>query len=92
MTDKHFLTPPLELIREWFGASPVFPTDESWNYEMFMANEAARWGAATVLRAAADALVPATLYQTHWDRTVWETQLNLRRDLLSIADELDTDE
>jgi hypothetical protein len=44
---------------------------------------------AACLRAAANALVPAKFYLTHRDRTVWETQLNLRHDLLAIADELD---
>jgi hypothetical protein len=88
MTDKHFLTPPLELVKQWHQFSSI--GDFAVSQEL--ATQAARWGAATVLRAAADALVPATLYQTHWDRTVWETQLDLRYDLLAIADELDGDE
>jgi hypothetical protein len=91
MTDKHPITPPLELQDKWrqdWYKSKV----KHIQLEDHIATQAARWGAATVLRAAADALVPATLYQTHWDRTVWGTQQTLRRDLLSIADELDTDE
>jgi hypothetical protein len=90
MTDKHPITPPPELVDKW--RDEWLNADELAYLDTSVAAKAARWGAATVLRAAADALVPATLYQTHLDRTVWETQLNLRRDLLSIADELDTDE
>ena len=63
MTIQSSFTPPLELIREWFEASPVFPTDESWDYEMFMAYEAAQWGAEQQLKACVEELKEIARHQ-----------------------------
>ena len=44
MTD-HPITPPPELVMRWATSSPVQHSDESWAYELFIAHQAARWGA-----------------------------------------------
>jgi hypothetical protein len=44
MTDQHPITPPLELVQQWSDSSPIQHSDESWAYELFIADQAARWG------------------------------------------------
>ena len=56
MTIQSSFTPPLELIGKWFAASPVYHSDESWDYEMFMADKAAQWGADQQLKACVEEL------------------------------------
>jgi hypothetical protein len=38
------LLPP-ELVKQWSLSSPIQHSDESWAYELFIAHQAARWGA-----------------------------------------------
>ena len=45
MTNQHSLTPPLELVQQWSVASPIQHSDESWAYELFIAQRAAQLGA-----------------------------------------------
>ena len=46
MTDNnHPITPPPELVQQWANSSPIQHSDESWAYELFIAHQAARWGA-----------------------------------------------
>ena len=44
MTDQHPITPPPELVQQWSDSSPIQHSDESWAYELFIADQAARWG------------------------------------------------
>ena len=41
----HPITPPPELVQQWAISSPIQCSDESWAYELFIAHQAARWGA-----------------------------------------------
>ena len=50
MTD-HPITPPYELVEKWATSSPIQYSDESWAYELFIAHQAARWGADQELEA-----------------------------------------
>jgi hypothetical protein len=45
MNNQHPITPPPELVQQWSVSSPIQPSDESWAYELFIAHQAARWGA-----------------------------------------------
>ena len=49
MTDP--ITPPPELVQQWAISSPIQCSDESWAYELFIAHQAARWGADQELAA-----------------------------------------
>ena len=51
MTQKHPIIPPPELVQEWANSSPIQHSDESWAYELFIAHQAARWGADQELEA-----------------------------------------
>ena len=51
MTIDHPITPSLELVRKWAISSPIQYSDESWAYELFIAHQAARWGADQELEA-----------------------------------------
>jgi len=42
---NHLITPPPELVQQWSVSSPIQPSDESWAYELFIAHQAAQWGA-----------------------------------------------
>ena len=53
MTNQHSLTPPLELVQQWSVASPIQHSDESWAYELFIAQRAAQLGADQQLAAVA---------------------------------------
>ena len=61
MTD-HPITPPYELVEKWATSSPIQYSDESWAYELFIAHQAARWGADHELEACCEWLLkdPAT--------------------------------
>ena len=48
---NHPITPPIELARQWSVSSPIQHSDESWAYELFIAHQAARWGADQELEA-----------------------------------------
>jgi hypothetical protein len=50
MTD-HPITPPPELVQQWAISSPIQHSDELWVYELFIARQAARWGADQELEA-----------------------------------------
>ncbi len=50
MTD-HPITPPPELVQQWSVSSPIQYSEELWAYEMFIAHQAARWGADQELEA-----------------------------------------
>jgi hypothetical protein len=50
MTD-HPITPPPELVQQWSVSSPIQHSDESWAYELFIAHQAAQWGADQELEA-----------------------------------------
>jgi hypothetical protein len=45
MTTQHPITPPPELVKQWAISSPMQHSDELWSYELFIAHQAARWGA-----------------------------------------------
>jgi hypothetical protein len=89
MTDN-LITPPPELINrwkdKWFDAK-VKHIDLS----SYLINEAARWGAVTALRAAADQVVPDDSQEAmHF--TTEAIRLNkqsIRRQFLTIAAELE---
>ena len=61
MTD-HPITPPYELVQQWATSSPIQYSDESWAYELFIAHQAAHWGADHELEACCEWLLkdPAT--------------------------------
>ena len=42
---EHPITPPPELVQQWAISSPIQCSDESWAYELFIAHQAAQWGA-----------------------------------------------
>lgn len=42
---QHPITPPLLLVQQWVRASPLLHSDTSWAYELFITQQAARWGA-----------------------------------------------
>ena len=48
---EHPITPPPELVQQWAISSPIQCSDESWAYELFIAHQAARWGADQELEA-----------------------------------------
>ena len=48
---EHTVTPPHELVQQWAISSPIQCSDESWAYELFIAHQAARWGADQELEA-----------------------------------------
>jgi hypothetical protein len=50
---KHPITPPPELVKMWANDSPIEFSDETWAYELFIAHNAARWGADMELEALA---------------------------------------
>ena len=50
-TQQHLITPPSELVQKWATSSPIQYSDESWAYELFIAHQAARWGADQELEA-----------------------------------------
>ena len=45
MTNQHPITPSLELVQQWSVASQLLHSDESWEYELFIVQRAAQWGA-----------------------------------------------
>jgi hypothetical protein len=47
----HPITPPPELVQQWSVSSPIQHSDESWAYELFIAHQAAQWGADQELEA-----------------------------------------
>ena len=51
MTQEHPITPLPELVEKWGVRSPIQYSDESWAYELFIAHQAARWGADQELEA-----------------------------------------
>ena len=48
---EHPITPPPELVGQWADSSPIQFSDELWAYELFIAHQAARWGADQELEA-----------------------------------------
>ena len=48
---EHPITPPPELVQQWSVSSPIQHSDESWAYELFIAHQAAQWGADQELEA-----------------------------------------
>jgi hypothetical protein len=48
---NHPITPPPALVQQWSVSSPIQHSDESWAYELFIAHQAARWGADQELEA-----------------------------------------
>ena len=48
---EHPITLPPELVQQWAISSPIQCSDESWAYELFIAHQAARWGADQELEA-----------------------------------------
>jgi len=45
------ITPPPELVQQWSVSSPIQVSDETWAYELFIAHQAAQWGANQELEA-----------------------------------------
>jgi hypothetical protein len=45
------ITPAKELVEKWAHASPIQHSDENWAYELYIATQAARWGADQELNA-----------------------------------------
>jgi hypothetical protein len=60
---EHPITPPPELVQQWSTASPIQYSDETWAYELFIAEHAAQWGADQELEACC-AWIPKL---TPWD-------------------------
>ena len=58
MSNQHPITPPPELVQQWSVSSPIQPSDKSWAYELFIAHQAAQWGAAQELEACCEWLGP----------------------------------
>jgi hypothetical protein len=48
---NHLITPLPELVAQWSVSSPIQHSDESWAYELFIAHQAAQWGADQELEA-----------------------------------------
>jgi hypothetical protein len=63
MTD-HPITPPPELVKQWAISSPIQHSDELWVYELFIARQAARWGADQELEASCEWLRNDGLFET----------------------------
>jgi len=63
MTDQHPITPPLELVQQWSDSSPIQHSDESWAYELFIADQAARWSSDQELEACVDFVQ----YEADWN-------------------------
>jgi hypothetical protein len=51
MEPQIYQTPPPELVQQWSVSSPIQHSDESWAYELFIAHQAAQWGANQELEA-----------------------------------------
>jgi hypothetical protein len=51
MTNQHPITPPFDLVKQWAEESPMELSEDSWAYELFIAHQAARWGADQELEA-----------------------------------------
>ena len=53
MTNNFYppITPPPELVERWAIKSPIQHSDETWAYELFIAHQAAHWGADHELEA-----------------------------------------
>lgn len=49
--DSSPITPPPELVERWAIKSPIQHSDETWAYELFIAHQAAHWGADQELMA-----------------------------------------
>jgi hypothetical protein len=54
---NHPITPPPELVQQWSVSSPIQPSDESWAYELFIAHQAAQWGADHELEAVEEEII-----------------------------------
>jgi hypothetical protein len=50
MTDQHLITPPLELVQQWWTDAQTLESNDSQEIR-FIANVAARWGADQELEA-----------------------------------------
>jgi hypothetical protein len=50
------ITPLPELVMKWSVSSPIQTSDESWAYELFIAHQAAQWGADQELEACVELL------------------------------------
>lgn len=66
-TQQHLITPPRELVEKWATSSPIQYSDESWAYELFIAHQAARWGADQELEACCEWL--------HWQNLATHSEL-----------------
>jgi hypothetical protein len=65
MTEQqHPITPARELVEKWATSSPIQYSDESWAYELFIAHQAARWGADHELDACCKQVAE---WQEHWE-------------------------
>jgi hypothetical protein len=51
MTNQHPITPPFDLVKQWAKESLMELSEDSWAYELFIAHQAARWGADQELEA-----------------------------------------
>ena len=45
------ITPPPELVQQWAISSAIQCSDETWEYELFIAHQAAQWAADQELEA-----------------------------------------
>ena len=61
-TQQHPITPQRELVEKWATSSPIQYSDESWAYELFIAHQAARWGADQELEACVEWVVNTHAY------------------------------
>ena len=61
----HPITPPPELVKTWATSSPIQYSDESWAYELFIAHQAARWGADQELESCCEILRGEFNYYHH---------------------------
>lgn len=60
---NHPITPPPELVQQWANSSPIQHSDESWAYELFIAHQAARWGADQELEACCEYLTHCAAWE-----------------------------
>jgi len=51
VSNQHPITPPPEQVHQWANESLMTISEESWDYELFIAHKAAQWGADQELEA-----------------------------------------
>ena len=70
MTDHNIKPTPADLL-QWINESPVAFSSQSWAYEMFIAERAARWGSDVELKVCCDAIYEHEEMPLHGGTAEW---------------------